>query len=166
MAQADNYLKIDGVTGESDDDTHPNEIVVESWSFGANQTGTSQSQVGKGGGGGRVVVRDLQITKIADSSSPTLMQACASHKHFATAVLTCRVQGENPLEYLVYNFTDVVISSFNQSGHGASGGGAKPHENVTLSFATFTMDYTPQLETGAGGPKVHAGWDIQANKAK
>jgi len=162
MAMADTYLKIDGITGESDDDKHPNEIVVSSWSWGANHSGSAQSQVGKGGGSGRVVVRDLQITKAMDKSSPVIAQSCASHKHFPTATLTCRVQGDTPLEYLVIKFSDVVISSIHWNGHD---GGGKPSENVTLSFAKYEMDYTPQMADGSGGPKVHGGWDIQQNKS-
>ena len=162
MAMADNYLKIEGVTGESDDDKHPNEIVVSSWSWGANHSGSAQSQVGKGGGSGRVVVRDLQITKAMDKSSPVIAQSCASHKHFPTATLTSRVQGETPLEYLVLTLSDVVISSYHVNGHE---GGGKPTENVTLSFGKYTTDYTPQNADGSGGAKVHGGWDVQANKS-
>jgi type VI secretion system secreted protein Hcp len=160
MAQADCYLKIDGVTGESDDDKHSKEIVVSSWSWGENHSGSAQSAVGKGGGSGRVVVRDLQITKSMDSSSPTLLQACASHKHFPTAILTCRVQGEKPLEYCVITFTEVVISSIHVNGHD---GGGKPTENVTLSFSKYGIDYTPQNADGSGGAKVHGGWNVATN---
>jgi type VI secretion system secreted protein Hcp len=156
----DYYLKIEGITGESDDDKHSGEIVISSWSWGKTHSGSAQSAVGKGGGGGRVVVRDLHITKLMDKSSPVLSQACASHKHFSTATLTSRVQGEKPLEYCVIKFTDVVISSINFNAHEAGG---KPGENITLSFGKYEMDYTPQLADGSGGPKVHGGWDVQKN---
>src|SRR5260370_33692327 len=46
MAQADYYLKLDGIEGESSDDKHKGTIEILSFSLGAQQAGTG----GAGGG--------------------------------------------------------------------------------------------------------------------
>ena len=49
MAQEDYFLKIDGITGESQDDKHKDEIHVSSFSFGVSNAGTGGSNLGSGG---------------------------------------------------------------------------------------------------------------------
>ena len=58
---------------------------------------------------------------MVDQSSPNLFIACATGKHFDTATVTVRRAGENPQEYLVYDLTEVFVSSISTSGH--EGGG-------------------------------------------
>ena len=53
MAAVDFFLKIDGIDGESADHKHGKEIDVQSWSWGAHQSGTHA-----GGGGGGAGVRE------------------------------------------------------------------------------------------------------------
>jgi type VI secretion system secreted protein Hcp len=44
----DFFLKIDGIDGESKDSKHKGEIDIESFSWGATQTGTSHAGGGSG----------------------------------------------------------------------------------------------------------------------
>lgn len=53
----DLFLKIDGITGESQDSNHKGCISIESFTWGANQPGNMT--VGGGGGAGKVQYRDL-----------------------------------------------------------------------------------------------------------
>ena len=76
MAAVDFFLKLDGVEGESQDKDHKNEISLESFSFGADQSGTSSH--GTGAGAGKVSMHDISVTKVVDKSSPVLFQNCAS----------------------------------------------------------------------------------------
>ena len=39
-------------------------------------------------------------------------------------------------------------------------------ENVTLNFAKFKFEYTPQKETGGADATVNFAFDIAANKAE
>jgi type VI secretion system secreted protein Hcp len=73
MAAVDYFLKIDGIQGESQDDKHKNEIQLESWSFGANQSGSFAS--GGGGGAGKVQMQDLHFVKRARQVS-TYLKLC------------------------------------------------------------------------------------------
>jgi type VI secretion system Hcp family effector len=70
MADVDNFLKITGIPGESQDRTHKDEIEVISWSWGLTRAGTA----GSGGAAGRPAFREVSIQKRVDRSSPKLNQ--------------------------------------------------------------------------------------------
>jgi type VI secretion system secreted protein Hcp len=154
----DMFMKIDGITGESKDDAHADEIDVLAWSFGATQSGSAH--MGGGGGAGKVNVQDLSFTKYVDKSSTDLMLFCCNGKHVSECVLTVRKAGEEPVEYMKVTMTDVLISSFQTGG---SGGQDRLTENVSLNFAKFDIEYTPQKEDGSADAPTTMGWDIEKN---
>jgi len=156
----DMFLKLDGIKGESQDDKHKDEIHIESFSWGLNQTGTMHT--GGGGGAGKVNVHDITVMKVLDKSTPELMLACCNGKHIATGLLTVRKAGEKPLEYLKIKLTDVLISSVQNAG---AGGQDSLTENLSLNFAKFEVAYQPQGADGSaqGGP-ILMGWDVKQNK--
>src|SRR5690242_3182448 len=118
MAAVDYFLKVDNIQGESEDDKHKNEIQLESWSFGATQSGTFA--FGGGGGAGKVQMQDFHFVKKADKAGPKLLLACATGDHIPNIVLTCRKAGKDQQEYLVITLSDCLISSFRTSGSGGS----------------------------------------------
>jgi type VI secretion system secreted protein Hcp len=152
------FLKLDGVTGESQDDAHKEEIDILSWSWGLSQSGTTH--LGSGGGSGKVNVQDISFTKVVDKSSPTLVKFCANGKHMATGKLSINKMGENPMEYLSIELEEIIVSSISTGG---SGGEDRLMENVTLNFAKFKETYTPQKDDGSPDVPVYGGWDIAAN---
>jgi type VI secretion system secreted protein Hcp len=155
----DMFLKLDGIKGESKDHKHPDEIHIESFSWGLSQTGAHG--VGGGGGAGKVNVHDISITKFLDKSSPELMLACCNGKHIPTGLVTVRKAGETPVEYLKIKLTDILISGIQHAGHGSD----LLTENLSLNFAKFNLEYQEQGADGKakGGP-VTIGWDIKANQ--
>lgn len=156
----DMFIKLDTVEGECTDSVHTGEIDLLSWSFAANQTGTSNT--GGGSGAGRVSIQDLTLTKKVDKSSPTLFALCCSGQHLETADLTVRKAGGEALEYLVVKMEHVLITGFQTTG---SDGQDQLVEQITLNFKRVGLVYTPQLDDGTGGPEVAGGWDIGANLA-
>ena len=155
----DMFLKIDDLAGESQDKQHAGEIDVLAWSFG--ESNSSPPHAGGGGGAGKVSVQDLSITKHTDKSSPALLLAGANGKHFRTARLTVRRAGDRPIDYLVVELSDVLVSSVSVGG---SGGEDRLTENVTLHFEKFRYTYTPQKADGSADTAVSMGWDVAANK--
>lgn len=153
----DMFLKLDGIKGESKDSKHKDEIHIESFSWGMNQTGASATQ--GGGGAGKVSVHDISFTKPVDISSTGLMLACCQGKHIKSGLLTVRKAGDKPLEYLKIKLSDLLITSVQEAGHG----GDILNENVTLNFAKFEVEYQEQLADGSGKPGPPMGWDIKAN---
>ena len=153
----DGFLKLDGITGESRDDKHPDEIQVLDVHWNLNQQGSMQ--YGSGGGTGRVDFHDISFTKRFDFSSPSLMVQCANGKHIKNGTVTLRKAGEHPLEYLVIKLEDVVISSMTPSGLGSGDG----LEHLTLNFAKIKMTYTSQKQDGTKDKTNEFGWDVNKN---
>jgi type VI secretion system secreted protein Hcp len=143
MAAVDYFLKIDGISGESKDSNHSDEIQLESWSWGETNSGSMAA--GGGGGAGKVSMQDFSFTMANNKASPELFLACAQGKHIDSCLLTCRKAGTDQQEYLKIEFTDVLISSY-QTGGG--GGDVLPIESITFNFAKMKYSYAPQKDDG------------------
>ena len=157
----DLFLKIDGIAGESLDKAHKGEIELESFSWG--ETNEGPGRIGAGGGGaGKVQVQDLHVVAHVNKASPTLMLACATGKHLKVAVLTARKAGKGQQEFLVFKFSDLLVSSY-QIG-GSAHGDELPTDQVAFNFGKIEMEYRPQKPDGTLDQAVKAGWDLKTNQ--
>jgi type VI secretion system secreted protein Hcp len=161
MAQVDFFLKIDGIDGESTDSKHKNEIDVQSWGFGASQSGSMHG--GGGGGAGKVSVQDLHFTAKVSKATPKLFLACANGEHLKKAVLVARKAGKEQQEYMKLTMTDLLVSSFQMGG--SSHDGIVPVDQVSLNFAKIEIEYKEQKEDGTLGGVVKTGYDLKQNQA-
>jgi type VI secretion system secreted protein Hcp len=159
MAVGDYFLKLEGIEGESADDKHKKEIDIQSFSWGASNSGTMA--MGGGGGAGKVTFQDIHFTKNVDKSSPNLLKYCATGKHITKGTLTVRKAGDKQQEYYKVNLTDVMISSYQAGGHG---GDPAVTDSFSLNFAKIEFEYFPQNEKGGLEGRVAGGWDLKANK--
>src|SRR5438270_6686608 len=107
---SDYLLEIDGIKGESSDNKHPGTIEIDSFSWGATNSGAMSA--GGGGGAGKVSFQDLHFTTKVNKSSPLLMLACASGQHIKKAVLYVRKQGGDQQEYYTITLADVLVTSY------------------------------------------------------
>lgn len=157
---ADNFLKIDGIKGESTDDKHKDWMEILSFGWGVSQTASASTSSTGGGTSARADFQDLTITKTMDSASPLLFKACAKGDHIKEATLELCRSGGDKLKYMEYKLTDVVISSVS-----AGGGGGEPTESVSLNYGKIEQTYTKQKRSdGTAAGNVTAGWDLKANK--
>lgn len=159
LAVVDMFLKIDGVKGESQDQTYKEQIDVLAWSWGLSNSSTMH--LGGGGGAGKANFQDLSITKFIDVSSPELMLAVSTGKIYKTAELILRKPGgDKPVDYYKIMMTDVIVTSLSTGG---SGGEDRLTENITLNFATVKVEYIPQQKDGSNGTLAEFGFDIAQN---
>lgn len=156
----DMFLKLDSVKGEAQDSAHKEEIDVLAWSWGGSQSGTTHA--GSGGGGGKLSVQDLSVTKYTDKASGTLLLFLCNGKHIKDGMLVVRKAGEKPLEYMKLKMEDVIITGLS---HGGSGGEDRLTENLTLNFSKFHLEYFMQKPDGSGEPAGECKWDIAANES-
>ena len=106
MAAVDYFLKIDGIQGESKADKHKDEIDVQSFSWGATQSGTFAPAAA--GGPAKLQCR-ISISPCGmNKASPALMLACAQGDHIKNAILTCRKAGKEQQEFLKVTMSDVL----------------------------------------------------------
>ena len=98
----DAFLKIDGITGES----QGGEIRLESFSWGLSNS--SSGVIGSAAGGGKASFQDFSFTAQAGKQSPQLFGAAAEGKRINNAVLTVG----DKFEPLVIRFSEVFISNY------------------------------------------------------
>jgi type VI secretion system secreted protein Hcp len=146
---ADIFLKLDGVSGDSTDDQHKGEIDVEAVAYNDRLTGKRH-------------IATIRIDKVSDSSSPKLLAASASGRHFRSATITLRLSGADPgSAFETYKLSNVVVSSFEQ-------GGANPdkkalgslEEEVGLTAAKLQITERTPTSSGKDGPAVGASVDL------
>lgn len=155
----DMFLKIDGIKGESQDSKHKDEIEILNFSFGVSNHGSASS--GGGMGSGKANFQDISFSKLVDAATPTLMEKCATGAHIAKALLTVRKAGGTQVEYYKVHLTDLMVSSFQNSG---SDSGEKPHESISINYSKIEFSYYVQNKDGSLGSPTNAGYDIKANK--
>jgi type VI secretion system secreted protein Hcp len=159
VAAVDYFLKIDGIQGESRDAKHKGEIDLESFSWGET-AGIAAPGSGGGGGAGKVHMEDLHVVMKLNKASPLLFLACATGQHLKQAILTARKAGKAQLEFLVFKFTDLLVSSYHTSGSQD----VEPTDQVAFNFGRIDVEYRPQSPDGSLSTAVKAGWDVKANK--
>jgi type VI secretion system secreted protein Hcp len=151
------FLEIDGITGESTDNRHKDQIELLSWSWGASNT----TSAGSGGSGaGKVQFQPFVFTHRYDKASPKLMLACASGRHFPKAVLHESKPGGNPGDFLMIRFDEIFINAVMPGDQGQG-----PTEMVTLTANKIHVEYKPQKPDGSFDTAVTMGWDIKSNQA-
>lgn len=157
----DIFLKLsNSIMGESQDAVHMDAIDIQAWSLGMTQSGTTHE--GKGGGGGKVNVGDINITKYVDRSSNDLIKRCTNGEHIESAELIVRKSGgAAPVEYYKIRLENIMITSYNTGG--SKDGLDRVQEHLTLNFRKFEVVYTAQEDSGAPGPESLAGWNIAEN---
>jgi type VI secretion system secreted protein Hcp len=158
----DMFVHIDGMAGESTDENHQGWIDVIAFNHAVSQPGGELAT-----SGARTAVRadhgDFTVVKTVDKTSPKLTLKCCNGQHIAEITLeVCRADGDKET-YMVYEMTDVIVSSVSVSG-GVPGTEARPVEEITFRYGQIEWTYT-EYDTSTGKPKgdVKANWDVEAN---
>ncbi|CAA2103484.1 Hcp family type VI secretion system effector [Variovorax paradoxus] len=155
------YLKLPGVTGQTQIEGHKDELEVQSFQFGAGlavTAGTSNQERTSG----KPSFSEITVTRSSDSATPQLLQKLAGGEVFAgdTIISFPREDKSGLLPLMVVTLTDVILSSFS-----VSSGGDIPHESISLNFAAIKVEYTKQKEEGGQEGIAPFGWDLSKNIA-
>ncbi len=158
----DVYLQIDGIKGESADSTHQGWIELTSAQWGVRQPKSATASTAGGHTAERCEHQSISITKLADLSSPLLMQTCSAGRTIPTAKLEfMRADGEGkPVRYYEVELENVLIGSMNQVVYE----GAGLHDAIGLKFSKIKWKYTQQKIGGGAGGNTAGGWDLSTNK--
>ena len=130
----DVYLQIDGIKGESADLEHVGWIEISSAHWGVVQPRSATASSGGGHTAERCEHRTLSFSKLADLSSPLLMQACSMGRTFPKAKLEfMRADGDGlPVKYYDVELENVLISNIEQ----VVTAGSILHDSVGLKFGS------------------------------
>jgi type VI secretion system secreted protein Hcp len=158
----DVYLQIDGIKGESADSTHKDWIEVKSVNWEVLQPKSATASTGGGHTAERTEHKDIVLTKLADLSTPLLLQASSSGKTLPKAKLEfLRADGQGErIKYFEIELENVLISGVAPSVQE----GSILTENVSLKYSKVKWKYTQQKVGGGSGGNTSGGWDLSANR--
>lgn len=145
MAEADFFLKLSGIDGESCAAGHKGEIDISSFTWGLSaphDRATGQIV-------GATSFQEVQFTAKASRASPLLATACDTHQTIKTATLTVRKAGGSQEEYYVIELSDAMVVSYHSGGKEESA--VIPIDQFSLTFNKISFNYKPQKSTGSLG---------------
>jgi len=158
----DVYLYIEGIKGESADSAHQGWIEVTAAHWGVTQPKSATASTGGGHTAERCEHRTLSLSKLADLSSPVLLQTCSAGKTIPKAKLEfMRADSQGtPVRYYEVELENVLISNVDQ----AVGEGVILHDSIGLRFSKVKWKYTQQKIAGGSGGNTSGGWDLACNR--
>lgn len=155
----DMYLRIEGIKGESKDTNHKDWTDIESFTWGAEQPGSMNT--GGGGGAGKVNFDDLVVVAAIDKAAPTVLQNCATGKHFSKVEVSVCKAGGKQIEYSRTTLEDVIVTSVKFVG-------TQENETLMMEFgfqaAKVKNHYWEQNDKGNKGPEVSMTWNNKENR--
>ena len=155
----DIFLRIEGITGESQDANHQGWINMDSFTWGAMQPGNMG--VGGGGGAGKVQYRDLTVQASIDKATPAIMRYLSNGKHVSKLEVSVCKAGGSQIEYCRITLEDVLIT--NVIFHGTT-----QRDLIGISYqfqaAKVKNQYWEQSANGGKGAESQSGWNIKENK--
>lgn len=153
-ASVDYFLKIEGIQGSVTEKGHEEEIMLESFSWGATNPGIVRSPTPTGASS----FSPINVVIRLDQSAPKLLVAAARGDSIPKVEIKIFRSGEKKEEFLKITLQNAIISSY--QARGASGD--IPIESVSLNFSKIKYEYKKQkgnkTETFTGG------WDIEENR--
>jgi type VI secretion system secreted protein Hcp len=158
----DAYLQIDGIKGESQDSAHQGWIELTSAEWGVVQPRSATSSTAGGHTAERCEHRSIAVTKLADLSSPLLMQTCSAGRTIPKAKLEfMRADSDGkPVKYYEVELENVLIGGIHQAVHQ----GGILQDSVSLKFSKVRWKYTQQKIAGGAGGNTAGGWDLAINR--
>lgn len=158
----DVYLQIDGIKGESNDDKHKDWIECTSAVWSVLQPKSATASTSGGHTAERCEHGDLVITKLADLSSPILLQTCSAGRTIPKAKLEfMRADGQGlRIKYYEVELDNVLIGAVVPSIQP----GQLLIEHVSLKYGRVKWKYTQQKVSGGAGGNVAGGWDLATNR--
>lgn len=158
----DVYLQIDGIKGESADEKHKDWIEIRSVNWEVLQPKSATASSAGGHTAERTEHRDIVLSKLADLSSPLLLQNCSSGKTLPKAKIEfLRADGNGDrIKYFEIELEHVLISGVAPK---VSEGDILTEE-LRLKYAKVKWKYIQQKVGGGQGGQTAGGWDLSTNR--
>lgn len=159
---SDAYMQIEGIKGESQDESHKGWIECLDVDFGVDQPRSATASTAGGHTAERAQFDDILVSKITDLATPILLQYCAMGKTIPKVKFDfMRADGDGArVKYFEMELEHVIIGSCKpglQPGLGMS-------EHLCLKFAKVKWRYTQQKISGGAGGSTVGGWDLSTNR--
>lgn len=154
------FLKLDGIAGESTHKDFPGWIELYDFGWGARNTGNSAT--GGGAGAGKSQPTNVVFTAQTSKATPLMLKSTVSGKHISTGqvVMTRGGAKEQTIQFIKLDLTDVGLD-FLKVDMLAEG---LPTDRGSLTFSRVKFAYYPQSADGGLSDPVIVEWDTRSNK--
>jgi type VI secretion system secreted protein Hcp len=160
MAKTNIYLKLEGIDGESIDETHERWIELAKFTWLVDALATFE--VGQGGQAKQSHIHEISASKFCDKATVVLWKNCTTGRHIPRGTISCmKLDGETRVQYLKIELTDIMVKKVNWSGVAED----ILTEDFDLVFAEFKQTYTLQKDLGGAGGGREFGYNIQTARA-
>ena len=141
---SDYYVKINGVTGESQAVGMTDYIELDAFSFGASNPADVG---GKGLSGGVASLSEFSFTCALDSSSYQILKNVYNGTHIDTVTFSGRKVGGGGTPFI---YLTVIMTNCYCTGHQTGGGSTGvPNQSVSIAYAQIEFQYYTQ-DTSSG----------------
>jgi type VI secretion system secreted protein Hcp len=160
MAKTNIYLKLEGIDGESIDETHQAWIELNTFTWGVEAKATFE--IGQGGQAKQSHINAISAEKSCDKATVILWKNCTTGRHIPRGTISCmKLDGETRVQYLKIDLTDIMVKAVNWKGASED----ILSETFDLVFAEFKQTYTLQRDLGGAGGGREFGYNIQTARA-
>ena len=155
-ADADIFMKINGLNGEATDENHMEwiDVLSVSESLHAPDTGATGSTRQRGS----VVFDDIVVTKELDKTSPKLREALAQGMVYALIEIEITRNCVGQEAIFKYDFINSSLTSVSLQGTDSD---ALPVEMLSLNFEEIKWVYTELDESCAKQGEVESSWKVE-----
>ena len=156
------HLLLEGIDGETADDSYRGGIDVLKYKWGAvNRNNSTAPHAARGGV--PAYVNELSLNKYVDSSSSDLLRTLVLSEHIPRGTLVVR-RGKNRSgdshDYLTFKMNNIMVSSIDME---VSDGELVLTEAIILNFSEFEFQYYKLDEDGSAQPTTSFRFDMAEN---
>ncbi|CAY76412.1 Hcp family type VI secretion system effector [Erwinia pyrifoliae] len=153
------FMRVSGITGESQDAAHKGWTDILSFEWDVSQPALAHT--GGGNGAGKVTFKDLTVVAFKDKATTALLKYCASGKHLDRMEVSVCKAGGSQMEYSLITLEDVLVTRVTYSG---VNGGEEIAMRYGFQAASVRLSYKEQTASGGKGSESLTGWNIKENR--
>jgi type VI secretion system secreted protein Hcp len=149
------YMKVPGADGSVTASGYEKWIELDSMQFGVGRMVTMDTGNLANRASGLPSFSEITVSKATDDSTYGLLNDAILGKEGKTIELAVVEPGDKPTEYVKYELSDAIISSYSMSA-----AGDRPHESVSISYAKVEVSFTTHDKANKGGGVPRVGYDL------
>jgi type VI secretion system secreted protein Hcp len=149
------YMKVPGAEGSVTASGYEKWIELDSMQFGVGRMVTMDTGNLANRASGLPSFSEITVSKATDDSTYGLLNDAILGKDGKTIELAVVEPGDKPTEYVKYELSDAIISSYSMSA-----AGDRPHESVSISYAKVEVSFTTHDKANKGGGVPRVGYDL------
>ncbi len=159
------FLYIDGIKGEVSNPDHQGWLDIATWKWDVKRGITSKASTQGDRESSNAVINDLMITRFMDKATSQLfIEACCGRGKTIKLVQTKTGTGKGADPFIEYTLHNALISHYSVKAVNCDG--ARPREELTMSFINIDVKYTPYDENGNPEAPIAVGFDTATNTKK